>query len=84
MVRHHISYELKEKALSLYLQGRRDADVSYLTGVNINSLRRLRRTDSLFSSVSIVRGRPRLLTSEEVEVCVHSPFSVTGHHLTVL
>src|SRR6266702_3156895 len=44
MVRHHISDELKEMALSMSLQSLHDSDIREYTGISERSLKRFRST----------------------------------------
>ena len=78
MVRRHISKESKELALSMSLQGICDAEIRKLTGISERSVKRLRRTYRETGAVSckpVTSGRPRLLSSMEVQV------SHTGIHM---
>ena len=66
MVRRHISDELKEMALSMSFQGLPDSEVHELTGISIQSLKRLRSIHRCTGEVSrkaLVPGRPRDLNS---------------------
>ena len=75
MVRRHISNETKELALSMSLQGICDLEIRELTGISERSVKRLRRTYRNSGSVagkSVATGRPRTLSSMEVNVrCVY-------------
>ena len=71
MVRRHISNDLKEMALSMSLQGLSDSDIREYTGISERSLKRLRssyRTAGTVSRKALDIGRPRVLTSREVQV----------------
>jgi len=72
MVRHHISDELKETALSMSLQGICDSDIREYTGISERSLKRLWKTHRESGAVSrkaTTLGRHRVLTSMDVRVC---------------
>ncbi|KAH9023528.1 hypothetical protein EDB83DRAFT_1984866 [Lactarius deliciosus] len=60
MVRRHISDELKEMALFMFLQGLTDPEVRDFTGISKRSLKRLRSNVSRHRGVSR-DGRPRPL-----------------------
>jgi transposase len=71
MVRRHISPESKELALSMSLQGICDVEIRKLTGISERSVKRLRRTYRNTSEDKykpLASGRPRLLSSMEVQV----------------
>lgn len=72
MVRRHISTELKEKALSMSLDGMPDAEIRELTGISERSLKRLRsvyrKTGGVVPPPPIDLGRPRVLTAIHVKV----------------
>lgn len=73
MVGRRISDELKQMALSISLQGLPDSEVCELTGISIRSIKRLRSTHRRTGEVSckpVAAGRPRNLTSMQVDFLV--------------
>jgi transposase len=70
MVRRHIPNETKELALSMSLQGISDLEIRELTGISERSVKRLRRiyrNSGSAAQKSVASGRPRTLSSVEVE-----------------
>ena len=70
MARRRIPNETKELALSMSLQGISDLEIRELTGISERSVKRLRRiyrNSGSAAQKSVAPGRPRTLSSVEVE-----------------
>jgi hypothetical protein len=74
MVCRHVSIEIKELALSMSLQGLHDTDIQEYTGISLRSIQRVRslhrRTGNVVALPPIDIGRPCVLTSIHIMVCL--------------
>jgi transposase len=87
MVHRHISDDLKEMALSMSLQGLRDAEIREYTGISERSLKRLRHThrnNGALSTKRVAPGRPRVLTAMEVKVSLRISISSNIDHTSIV
>ena len=73
----YISEEQKRLVLIMYLRGTHPKDIKVTTGISIRTIQRLKKSWLLTGQVvkkTLEPGRPRTLTSLEVEVCQSHAF----------
>ena len=87
MVRHHISDDVKELALSMSLQGITDSEICELMGISERSLKRLQSSYRKAGVVSVkpaAPGWPHNLTTMAVQVRQTFLAYIIASHIAVV